>query len=116
MEETLSDDGMEALFGPPSPVARTSEMDELEELIKDMTDREDERFYRTAVKEAMAEATSLREKEKAAFDQETAAMKTKTLRMKLKKKPARPAHKSTTPSPRSHACSRPNQFPRLLSL
>ena len=52
------------------------------------------------------EATSLREREKAFFDQETAAMKpfrsSKTLRSKLKKKPARPARSS----PR-RACSRP---------
>ena len=74
------------------------------------------------------EATSLREREKAFFDQETAAMKPFRF-SKLKKKPARPARKSTTPSPRSHACSRrsprrgpchacskPNQFPRLLLL
>ena len=139
--------GLDARFLPfrdkdaiavPSPVETLhSELDELEawiaKLIEDITDLQGVKFYRAAVKDAITEATSLREREKAFFDQETAAMKpfrsSKTLRSKLKKKPARPARKSTTPSPRSHACSRrsprrgpchacskPNQFPRLLSL
>ena len=103
----------------------------LENDARDAWEAKQERIARKTIF-AVNMATSLRKKEKAAFDHKTAVLVPSTsivmkpfrssgakakdvVKTKLKNKPARPALNSTIPLPR-RCLFRPNQFPRLLTL